>query len=138
METYNIVRIEGGWGISQNKNKPEGSYATREGAFEAVYLAASNDIKKVAASLLPLNLTGLTNPPWMGRHEHGGSLREEDFMPDHITPEYKEANRRTGPNQENTERARAGVTGHNVRYVLGFGLLAVIIAFAIVYLIYFH
>ena len=53
--------------------------------------------------------------------------REEDFMPDQIAPEYKEADRRSGPNQENTERARAGVTGHNVRYVLIFGLLAVII-----------
>ena len=39
------------------------------------------------------------------------------------------------PHQGNTERARAGV---NVRYVLSFGLIAVIIAFAIVYLIYFH
>ena len=29
-------------------------------------------------------------------------------------------------------RAREGVTGHNVRYVLGFGLAAVIIAFAII------
>ena len=48
------------------------------------------------------------------------------------------ADRRGGPNEENTERARAGVTGHNVRHVLSFGLLAVIIAFAIVYLIYFH
>ena len=65
-------------------------------------------------------------------------LREEDFMPDQIAPEYKEADRRGGPNEENAERARAGVTGHNVRYVLSFGLLAVIIAFAIVYLIYFH
>ena len=37
METYNIVRSEGGWGISQNKNKPEGSYATREGAFEVAF-----------------------------------------------------------------------------------------------------
>ena len=29
-------------------------------------------------------------------------------------------------------RARQGVTGHNVRYVLGFGLVAVIIALAII------
>jgi hypothetical protein len=58
-------------------------------------------------------------------------------MPEQIAPEYKEADRRTGSHQENTERARAGVTGHNVRYVLSFGLLAVIIAFAIVYLNYF-
>jgi hypothetical protein len=28
--------------------------------------------------------------------------------------------------------ARAAVTGHNVRYVLGFGLAAVIIAFAVI------
>ena len=34
--------------------------------------------------------------------------------------------------------ARQGVTGHNVRYVLGFGLAAVIIVFAAVYLFYFH
>jgi hypothetical protein len=33
--------------------------------------------------------------------------------------------------------ARQGVTGHNVRYVLGFGLAAVIIAFAIVFYVYF-
>jgi hypothetical protein len=33
--------------------------------------------------------------------------------------------------------ARQGVTGHNVRYVLGFGLAAVIIAFAIIFYVYF-
>jgi hypothetical protein len=33
--------------------------------------------------------------------------------------------------------ARQGVTGHNVRYVLGFGLAAIIIAFAVIYVIYF-
>ena len=52
-------------------------------------------------------------------------------------PEYKEADRRTGSHQENTERARAGVTGHNVRYVLSFGLIGVIVAFAVVYAFYF-
>jgi hypothetical protein len=36
-----------------------------------------------------------------------------------------------------TEEAREGVTGHNVRYVLGFGLMGVIVAFAVVYAIYF-
>jgi hypothetical protein len=36
------------------------------------------------------------------------------------------------------EPQRQAVTGHNVRYVLGFGLAAVIIAFVIVYLTYFH
>ena len=34
--------------------------------------------------------------------------------------------------------ARQGVTGHNVRYVLGLGALAVIVAFAVIYGYYFH
>jgi hypothetical protein len=34
--------------------------------------------------------------------------------------------------------ARQGVTGHNVRYVLALGVLAVIVAFAVVYGYYFH
>ncbi len=34
-------------------------------------------------------------------------------------------------------RARQGVTGHHVRYVLGFGIAAVVVAFVIVYAIYF-
>jgi hypothetical protein len=40
------------------------------------------------------------------------------------------------PDLSKTE-ARQGVTGHNVRYVLGFGLVAIIIAFAILYLVDF-
>jgi hypothetical protein len=44
-QAYNIVRSRDGWAISQNQKSPEGSYATKESAFEAVYLAASNDIK---------------------------------------------------------------------------------------------
>jgi hypothetical protein len=30
------------------------------------------------------------------------------------------------------DQARQGVTGHNVRYVLGFGLAAAVIAFAVI------
>jgi hypothetical protein len=37
-----------------------------------------------------------------------------------------------------TTQARQGVTGHNVRYVLGFGVLAIVVVFAVIYLIYFH
>jgi hypothetical protein len=37
-----------------------------------------------------------------------------------------------------TEQARQGVTGQNVRYVLGWGLAALIVAFGIIYFIYFH
>jgi hypothetical protein len=44
------------------------------------------------------------------------------------------------PRQRSTvpaQRARQGVTGHNVRYVLGFALAGVIIAFGIIWFIYF-
>jgi len=33
--------------------------------------------------------------------------------------------------------ARQAVTGHNVRYVLGFGLAGVIAAFVVIYVVYF-
>lgn len=35
------------------------------------------------------------------------------------------------------QQARQGVTGHNVRYVLGFGLAAIVILFVIIWLVYF-
>jgi hypothetical protein len=35
------------------------------------------------------------------------------------------------------QQARQGVTGHNVRYVLGFGLAGVIVVFGIIWLVYF-
>jgi hypothetical protein len=36
-----------------------------------------------------------------------------------------------------TQQARQGVTGHNVRYVLGIGIAAVIVAFVVLYAVYF-
>jgi hypothetical protein len=36
-----------------------------------------------------------------------------------------------------TQQAHQGVTGHNVRYVLGVGLAAAIVAFVVLYAIYF-
>jgi hypothetical protein len=36
-----------------------------------------------------------------------------------------------------TENARQGATGHNVRYMLGFGLGAIVLAFVVIYLFYF-
>ena len=42
------------------------------------------------------------------------------------------------PVKKTATEARQGVTGHNVRYVLGFGVLAIIVAFAVVYGYYFH
>ncbi len=35
------------------------------------------------------------------------------------------------------QKARQGVTGHNVRYVLGFSVVAIVIVFAIIWLVYF-
>jgi hypothetical protein len=40
------------------------------------------------------------------------------------------------PVVETTTEARAGVTGHNVRYVLLFGLGGVIVAFILVFVFY--
>jgi hypothetical protein len=37
------------------------------------------------------------------------------------------------PTELDTTRARQAVTGHNVRYVLVFGVIGVVIGFAIVY-----
>jgi hypothetical protein len=36
-----------------------------------------------------------------------------------------------------TQQARQGVTGHNVRYVLGVGIAAVVVAFVVLYAVYF-
>ncbi len=36
-----------------------------------------------------------------------------------------------------TQQARQGVTGHNVRYVLGIGTAAVVVAFVVLYALYF-
>ena len=61
------------------------------------------------------------------------------MSPDTRAPEYKEADRLTAQQPVvPTPRARQGVTGHNVRYVLGSGLAAIVVAFVIVYLIYIH
>ena len=54
-------------------------------------------------------------------------------------PEYKEASNQTAEPRGtqpvvSTPRA-AGVTGHNARYVLAFSLIAVIVAFLIVYMV---
>ena len=41
------------------------------------------------------------------------------------------------PDDTQTTRVRQGVTGHNVRYVLGWGLTGVIAAFVVLYFIFF-
>jgi hypothetical protein len=41
------------------------------------------------------------------------------------------------PQTETATEARAGVTGHNVRYVLYFGLGGVVLAFALIYAAFF-
>jgi hypothetical protein len=50
-------------------------------------------------------------------------------------PEYREADRWAGQRGP-TVRARQGVTGHNVRYVLAFGIAAVIMWVLIIYFVY--
>jgi hypothetical protein len=63
---------------------------------------------------------------------------ERLMSPDTRAPEYKEADQNAAQSSAlPARRARQGVTGHNVRYVLGFGLVGVVVAFLIVYLIFF-
>jgi hypothetical protein len=123
------LRPRGAWSISQNKNRPESKFGSG-------LLAAYNVIKKATAPPSPSSLREA-----QARHGRNAVITlsgKRKFMPDQLAPEYKDADRRSGPHQENTERARAGVTGHNVRYVLSFGLIGVIVAFAIAYAFYFH
>jgi hypothetical protein len=54
-------------------------------------------------------------------------------MPTRLNPDTGET-----PVVRTTTQAREGVTGHGVRYVLLIGTVAVIIAFAAVWLYYFH
>jgi hypothetical protein len=61
---------------------------------------------------------------------------------DKRAPEYWDADRQTKQQPEGrtvvpATRTRQAVVGHNARYVLVFGLAAVIIAFVAIYLIYF-
>lgn len=60
------------------------------------------------------------------------------MSPDTRAPEYKEADRQTAQQPVvPAPRARQAVTGHNVRYVLAFGIAAIVVAFIVVYLVYF-
>jgi hypothetical protein len=62
--------------------------------------------------------------------------RCEDFAvtEDRVNVETRR-NETEGAEVVNTTRARQGVTGHNVRYVLTFGIVGVVILFALAYLI---
>jgi hypothetical protein len=42
---YHVLGSTSHWQIAEDGSEPGGDYATREGALEVVYLAASNDIK---------------------------------------------------------------------------------------------
>jgi hypothetical protein len=59
----------------------------------------------------------------------GGGADEEDVMSSSQGPEQ----RTVIP----ARQARQGVTGHNVRFVLGFSVAAVVIALAIIWMLYF-
>ena len=54
---------------------------------------------------------------------------------DPVSEEHRPQNERR--TVVSTQQARQGVTGHNVRYVLGIGIAATIVAFVVLYAIYF-
>ena len=55
--------------------------------------------------------------------------------------DVRSENRSWGPAEapvvKSADDAREGVIGHNVRYVLGFGLAGIVIAFAVIYALSF-
>jgi hypothetical protein len=51
---------------------------------------------------------------------------------------YAQDNLTPAPTVVPTDQARQGVTGHNVRYVLGFGIAGVVIGFVLVGLFTAH
>jgi hypothetical protein len=63
----------------------------------------------------------------MNALQNGGRSNQDDW------PERRTEHAAIVP----TQKARQGATGHNVRYVLGFGLGTVVLAFVVVYLVYF-
>jgi hypothetical protein len=65
METYIIAHGTSEWTVARN-GTVEGSYATREAAFEVVYAAASNAIKKGSG------ITITIEPPHPGQAPIGG------------------------------------------------------------------
>ena len=44
LATYSVKRVKDGWGV-EHGGKMEGSYLSKESAFEAIAMAASNSIK---------------------------------------------------------------------------------------------
>jgi hypothetical protein len=66
METYKIVRGTDGWSIS-HRNKLEGSYATKEAAFEAAAAAASNAIKEGAGIVISVAPSASGEPAMGGK-----------------------------------------------------------------------
>ena len=77
----------------------------------------------------------------IGMNSHDDSRAPEHD--DKRAPEYKDADRQARNQQADARtivpatRARQAVGGHNARYVLVFGLAAVIGVFVAIYLIYF-
>jgi len=60
---------------------------------------------------------------WAGTHN------QEDVMSSSQGPEQRPV--------LPARQARQGVTGHNVRFILGFSIAAVVVVFAIIWILYF-
>jgi Flp pilus assembly protein TadB len=72
-----------------------------------------------------------------GRTESCTSSEElamtNDRMPNEVMPTETDSSERPVVTEANKDRVRAGVTGHNVRYVVIFSCAIVIVAFIIIY-----
>jgi hypothetical protein len=66
-KTYRVVGNTGRWAVAEDDAKPAGDYTTREGALEAIYLAASNDIKKGLGVTIRIEPPAADEPATGGR-----------------------------------------------------------------------
>jgi hypothetical protein len=75
-------------------------------------------------------------PPGLSGFLRDPFLEEADDMASPPNDQFSNASAER-PVVTTENRARQGVTGHGVRYVLGWGLAGIVIAFAVLYFVFF-
>jgi hypothetical protein len=84
-ERYDVVRSGGGWTVNHD-GQLEGDYETKEGAFEAIVVAASNALKDGVGVAITIpertasesslgsksKKNGRTEPPFLASSAHAG------------------------------------------------------------------
>lgn len=77
-----------------------------------------------------------THAPGLRYPFNGSPLPDQPLREIFMAPVERPAST-VRPDDTQTSRVRQGVTGHNLRYMLGWGLAGVVLAFAVVYFVFF-